>query len=352
MKKLVALLLAVVVAFGLTACSMGSDTTPVASQGTSASAGTESETSVAPDAGTTAKTAETGKDLNFVIIPKCVHEWFDAVNQGAQQQAKVLSEQLGVNVNVDYRAPSSADVTEQNTILEQAAATMPSGIALDPVDYEGSKAIIEEIQNMGIPVMLFDAVVDGSGLSSVGNDFAEQATLEAKKLVELLGGKGKVAVMHGVTTAATHIERYDAHMAVLKQYPDIQIIDGGASSDDVQTAQQQAAAVIAANPDLAGYLCVDGAAPIGISAAIEEAGKQGQITFVGAENLAQILQYIKDGTIVCSYSTMPQMQGSMAVLMMWEMSVGQDIPAFVDTGILYIDKNNVDEWISIVNGDK
>ena len=21
-------------------------------------------------------------DLNFVIIPKCVHEWFDAVNQG------------------------------------------------------------------------------------------------------------------------------------------------------------------------------------------------------------------------------------------------------------------------------
>ena len=76
--------------------------------------------------------------------------------------------------------------------------------------------------------------------------------------------------------------------------------------------------------------------------------RPGEITFVGAENLAQILQYIKDGTMVCSYSTMPQMQGSMATLMLWEMSCGQDIPNFVDTGILYIDQNNVDEWIEIV----
>lgn len=125
--------------------------------------------------------------------------------------------------------------------------------------------------------MLFDAVVEDSGLSSVGNDFKQQAEMEAEKLVELLDGKGKVAVMHGVTTSATHIERYEGHMQVLEKYPDIEVIDGGASSDDVQTAQQQAAAVIAANPDLDGYLCVDGAAPIGISAAIEEAGKPGKL---------------------------------------------------------------------------
>lgn len=117
-------------------------------------------------------------------------------------------------------------------------------LQLTQVDYEGSKSVIEEVQAMGIPVMLFDAVVEDSGLSSVGNDFKQQAEMEAEKLVELLDGKGKVAVMHGVTTSATHIERYEGHMEVLKKYPDIEIIDGGASSDDVQTAQQQAAAVI------------------------------------------------------------------------------------------------------------
>ncbi len=340
MKKVLALVLAALMLVGLCACAA-----PAEQGGGQESGGQESG---GQESGGQQGGAAAGGDLTFVIIPKAVHEWFDAVNQGAEAQAKALSEQLGVNVKVDYRAPSSADVTEQNTILEQAAATKPTGIAIDPVDYEGSKAVIEEIRGMGIPVMLFDAVVEGSGLSSVGNNFYEQAQMEAEKLAELLGGKGKVAVMHGVTTAATHIERYEGHMDTLKKYPDIEIIDGGASSDDVQTAQQQAAAVIAANPDLNGYLCVDGAAPIGISAAIEEANKQGQITFVGAENLAQILQYIKNGTMICSYSTMPQMQGSMTVLMLWQMSIGQDIPSFVDTGILYIDKDNVDEWIEIV----
>lgn len=330
-KKLTAILLTAAMVFGLVGCSTEN---------------TESDKTAKQSETQTKDTSK--KELNYVIIPKCVHEWFDAVNQGAVSQADVLSEQLGVKVNADYRAPSTADVTEQNTILEQAAATKPDGIAIDPIDYEGSKTVIEEIQSMGIPVMLFDAVVEGSGLSSVGNNFKQQAMLEAEKLVELLGEKGKVAVMHGVTTAPTHIERYEGHMEVLKKYPGIEIIDGGASSDDVQTAQQQAAAVIAANPDLDGYLCVDGAAPIGISAAIEEAGKKGDITFVGAENLAQILQYIKNGTMVCSYSTMPQMQGSMAILMLWQMTMGQDIPEFVDTGILYIDKENVDEWIQIV----
>ncbi len=59
---------------------------------------------------------ETGKDLTFVILPKCVHPWFDEVNKGAQKQAEALSKQLGVKVKVDYRAPETADVAEQNTV--------------------------------------------------------------------------------------------------------------------------------------------------------------------------------------------------------------------------------------------
>ena len=124
-----------------------------------------------------------------MIIPKCVHEWFEAVNYGAREEAKALSEKLGIQIKIDYRAPSTAEITEQNSVLEQVAATKPDGIAIDPIDYEGSKQIIEEIQDQGIPVVLFDSAVEGSGLTAVGNDFAEQAELEAKKLAQLLGEK-------------------------------------------------------------------------------------------------------------------------------------------------------------------
>ncbi len=294
--------------------------------------------------------ANAAEDMTFVIVPKCVHAWFDEVNKGAVAEAEVLSEQLGVEVKIDYRAPQTADVVEQNSTLEQAAATHPDGIALDPVDYEGSKAVIEEIQAQGIPVILFDAPSpEGSGLTSVGNDFAEQASLAAEKLVEILGEEGgKVAVMQGAPSAPNHAERYEAHLAVLAKYPQIEVIEGGIDNDNIETAQQQAAAVMAANPDLKGFLNCD-ACGSGVAAAIEEAGKAGEVKFVSMDNLIEILNYVKSGTITATSSTIPQMQGSMSVLMMWQASLGIEIPAKVDTGIAYIDETNIDEWIAMVS---
>lgn len=293
--------------------------------------------------------AQEKKDLTFVIVPKVVAAWFDEVNKGAQQQADLLSEQLGVNVTIDYRAPETAGVVEQNRVLEQAAATQPDGIAIDPVDFEGNRAVIEEIQNQGIPVVIFDAMApEDSGLTSIGNDFAEQAIIAAERLVNLIGEEGQVAVMQGVPSAPNHNQRYEAYISYLEQFPNIEIIDGGISNDSVEEAQQQASAVIAANPDLKGYLMSDAAAPVGIAQAVEEAGKAGQIQIVGLENLIDILALVKSGTIDSTSNTRPYVQGSQSVLMLWQLSLGVDIPKFVDTGIDIVDQDNVDEWIEIM----
>lgn len=343
-KKFLSLMLAFTM-FASMAAGCNSGTTGNAA-GSKEAAGTATADSAAE---TVSTAAASGKDLTFVIVPKCVHPWFDEVNKGAQKQADALSKQLGVKVTIEYRAPETADVAEQNTVLEQAAVTKPDGIAVDPLDYEGNKAVIEEIQAQGIPVILFDAPApEGSGLTSVGNDFAEQATIAADKLAELIGGEGKVAVMQGVPTAPNHAERYQAHLDALAKYPNIEVIEGGIDNDSVQEAQSQAAAVLAANPDLKGYLNCD-ACGSGIAAAVEEAGKAGQVTVVTMDNLIEILEYVKTGTITATSSTIPQMQGSMSVLMLWQKSIGIDIPKVVDTGIAYIDSSNIDEWINLVS---
>ncbi len=336
MKRLLSVFVAAVMTGALLAgCGGGAEQAPQAG----GNASTPGETTTAP----------VGKDLTFVIVPKVVHAWFDEVNKGAQLQADALSKQLGVQVTIDYRAPQTADVAEQNTVLEQAAATRPDGIALDPLDYEGNRAVIEEIRNQGIPVILFDAPApEGSDLTSVGNDFAEQARIAADKLAELINGEGKVAVMQGVPTAPNHAERYQSHLDTLAKYPGIQVIDGGIDNDSVEEAQTQAAAVLAANPDLKGYLNCD-ATGSGLAAAVEEAGKAGTVKVVTMDNLIEILQYVKTGTITATSSTIPQMQGSMAVLMMWQASIGMEIPKVVDTGVAYIDGGNIDEWIELVS---
>lgn len=299
--------------------------------------------------GKPAEKAEGGKagkaeDMTFVVVPKCVHAWFDEVNKGAQKEADLLSEQLGVEVKIDYRAPESAEVSEQNSTLEQAAATNPTAILLDPVDYDGSADIIKEIQDRDIPVILFDAPSpEGSGLTSVGNDFSEQATIAVEMLVEEMGTSGKVAVMQGAPTAPNHAERYQAHLDALAKYPDIEVIDGGIDNDNVETAQSQAAAVLAANPDLTGYLNCD-ACGSGVAAAIEEKGMQDKVTFVAMDNLIEILDYVKSGTITATSSTLPQEQGMYAVL------PGHDKPHVSAAIPVLMKKKQVGQRVVVIGG--
>jgi ribose transport system substrate-binding protein len=292
------------------------------------------------------RTRKMARILRFVIIPKVAHPWFDEVNKGAHAQAEILSRELGVEVVVDYRPPSIADVVEQTAILENAATTRASGIAVDPVDAVGNMPVIQRIRDQGIPVVLFDSPSPDGSITSVGNDFAQQGVIAAERLVKLIGYAGKVAVMQGYPTAPNHKERYEAQMEVLKKYPSITVVDGGVDNDDIETARQEAASVLASHPDLRGYLCCDSSGPIGIATAIKEAGKAGQVKVVSMDGIKPILDAIEEGIIDSSSATIPTMQGSMSVLMLWQASLGVRMPRAVDTGIDVITQENVDGYLA------
>ena len=285
------------------------------------------------------------KDFRFVIVPKVVHPWFDEVNKGAKEEANLLGKQLGVKIVVDYVAPTTADVTEQNSILERVATTKPDGITVDPLDASGNRQVFIEIMRRGIKLMTFDSPPPPDlGIGGVGNNFTQQANIAAEMLLKLVGYKGEIAVMQGFPTAPNHKERYDAHLAYLKKFPNVKIIDGGIDNDSINTAQQQAAAVLASHPNLVGYLNCD-ATSAGIAAAIREAGKVGKVRAVLMDSLHDEVMMVKEGIIDGLSATKPREQGALAVLMLYQAAIGGRTPYWVDTGIDVITKANVDEWL-------
>lgn len=285
------------------------------------------------------------RTLRFVIIPKVAHPWFEEVYSGARAQAEILSSELGAEVVIDYMPPSVCDVAEQNRLLENAARSHPSGIAVDPVDALGHMTAINLIRDQGIPVVLFDSPSPDGSITSIGNNFAQQGIIAAERLAKLIGHTGKVAVMQGYPTAPNHKERYEAQMEVLKKYPGITVVDGGIDNDDIETARQQALSVLDSNPDLGGYLCCDASGPIGIATAIREAGKTGKVKVVSMDGIKPILDAIQEGVINSSSATIPKMQGSMSVLMLWQASLGVQLPQAIDTGIDVITQENVDRYL-------
>ena len=78
-----------------------------------------------------------------------------------------------------------------------------------------------------------------------------------------------------------------------------------------------------------------------------EAGKVGKVKVVGMDGIKPILEAIKEGVIESSVSTIPRMQGSISILMLWQVSLGIQIPQRIDTGIDVITKENVDSFLSL-----
>jgi ribose transport system substrate-binding protein len=284
--------------------------------------------------------------LRFVIVPKVAHPWFDEVNKGAQAEAEILSSQGRASIMVEYLPPATAGTAEQNAVLERVVATRPDGVAVDPVDALHHMTAIQLAAASGIRVVLFDSPSPNASLTSVGNDFSDQGFVAAARLVNLIAHSGKVAIMQGYPSAPNHRQRYEAQLEVLREHPGVTIVDGGIDNDDIDTARRQASAVLETNPDLSGYLCCDAAGPIGIAAALREAGKVGQVKVVGMDALKPTLDAIKEGVIDSSAATKPRMQGAMSVLMLWQASLGVQLPQAIDTGIDMITRENVDQYLA------
>jgi len=346
MKKIVIALAIVCITATMIFAGVGcsSNTTAAASETTAAGNETTAVASETTAAGNETTTAA-GKELTIALVPKVVHPWFDIVNIGAQEMAKTLSENTTTKVTVNYIAPAIADVAEQNTILQQAAATQVDGIIIDPLDVDGSAQIFEEIKAQGILITLFDLspFADWTSVCSTDVDMVE---FELTRLMKLIGEKGKVAVMQGFPTAPSHKQRYDLFIKRLaEEYPNVTVVDGGVDNDNMETARQQASSTIAANPDLAGYIVCDAAGPVGVGQAIKEAGKVGEIQCVGIGEMTSILDLVKEGALESTVYIYPDMQGSYSVLLHYMHSLGITIPKMVDMGVSYIDKTNVDQYL-------
>ncbi|MDI6652954.1 substrate-binding domain-containing protein [Gluconobacter japonicus] len=289
-----------------------------------------------------AQAADSSTPLRFVLIPKVVHPWFDKLNTGAHAAADMIAKTTGQKIEIEYRAPQTADVSSQNDIIERAIATHPDGLILDLLDEKGNRATMDEAIEQKIPMTVFDSLPpEGMNITAVGADFCEQGTIAAERLATLIGKKGEVAIMMGVPTAPNHTLRAECEKKVFAKYPDIKVVATGIDNDSIETGQKQASAIMQAHPNLAGWVACDASGPVGIGQAIRESGKAGKVQEVGLDNLNDMLQLIKDGVAESTASSRPEMQGYWAVVSAWQSAMGQKTPKYIDTGIDVITKKSL-----------
>jgi len=215
---------------------------------------------------------EKAKKWRVMVVPKATaNEFWLTVYAGALK----VAEELG-NVEVIWKGPEKEDdYIKQIELVENAKKLGADGIVLAPVDSKVLISPVEKAIDQEIPVVIIDSALDSKRtVSFVATDNYHGGVLAAKRMAEVLGGKGNVIVLRHMIGSESTEQREQGFLETIARYPEIKVLSqnqyAGATAE---TARQTAQTLIKNYRDeVDGIFCTNEQSTMGMLKALEEAG--------------------------------------------------------------------------------
>lgn len=258
--------------------------------------------------------------------------------------AQMAADAAGAKLNV--QGPEKFDATLQTPLLAAVVQSKPDAILIAPNDRTAMIGPIQEAVDAGIAVFTVDTKIESDiALANIASDNIEGGRMAAKALADLIGGKGSVFVESVKAGVSTTDQRQQGFEEGLKDYPDIKYLGTQFNNDDPTTAASQTAAMLQANPDLAGIFGANLFGAQGAATAVREAEKQGQVKIVGFDAGPQQVQDLKNSIVDVLIAQHPYDIGLKAVQMAVDYLNTKTAPTekVVGTGYTVVTRDNVSD---------
>jgi ribose transport system substrate-binding protein len=282
-----------------------------------------------------------GKVLTIAVIPKgMTHEFWKAIHAGAAQAA----EEFGVEII--WKGPQKEDDrAQQITVVEDVLSRGVDGIVLAPLDDRALVRPVQDAMRDKIPVIIIDSGLQGRDyVSFVATDNYRGGVLGARRLGELLGGKGRIFLIRYQEGSASTMERERGFLETVKQeFPDLALLvkDQYAGST-TETAYQLAENLLGRFPDVEGIFCPNESSTFGTLRALQESKLAGRVKFVGFDSSPKLVQALRDRHLHGLVLQNPVKMGYLGVKMMVQHLRGEAVEALVDTGVTVATPENMD----------
>ncbi|HET7238463.1 MAG TPA: ABC transporter substrate-binding protein [Terrimicrobiaceae bacterium] len=229
-----------------------------------------------------------------VSIPAATHGWTGGVVYWANQAKKELEKEhpgLKITVKTAGSPPEQA-----NQLQDLLTATKINTLVVLPFESASLTKPVAQLKSKGVYVTVVDrGLTDTSAQDAyVAGDNKAFGTVSGEYLAKALNGKGNVVVLRGIPTEIDN-ERVGGFNAVMKNYPDIKILDakhGNWNRDDAFKVMQDFLtrfnhidAVWASDDDMA----------VGVLKAIEEAKRNDIKIVLGGAGAKGMVKNLIDG---------------------------------------------------------
>jgi ribose transport system substrate-binding protein len=287
-------------------------------------------------------------EFQIAVIPKgTTHEYWKSINAGAVKAQRELKAK-GTDVTIIWKGPLLEDDREQQIqVVENFVGRGVSAIVLAPLDNRALVAPVEDAVNAGIPVIVIDSgLLSSKPSSTVATDNRKGGRIGAKRLGELLGGKGRVIMLRYEVGSASTEEREAGFMEVMKSdFPGIELIStdqyGGATRETAYKASQNLLNRFGERTD--GIFAPNESTASGMLLAIREQGMAGKVKFVGFDANEQLVDGLKQGDVQGLVVQDPVKMGYLGVLTAVEVLQHKKVETSIDTGVGLVTKETMDD---------
>lgn len=274
-----------------------------------------------------------------VISKGFQHQFWQAVKSGAEKAA------VDLNATISFEGPENeSQVDKQMEMLQAALDKKPAAICFAALDSQAAIPLLERAKAENIPVVGFDSGVDSDiPVTTAATDNLAAAAEAAKKMAELIGDSGEVAVIAHDQTSRTGIDRVKGFTdEITANHPNITIVDTQYGGGDQLKSTDLAKAIIQSHPDLKGFFGANEGSAIGVLNGVTESGAAGRITVIGYDSGKQQMDAIRAGTEAGAITQDPIGIGYKCVESAVKAINGETLPKTIDTGFHYYDKTNID----------
>ncbi len=310
MKRILALLLSLVMAFSLVGCRIVID-------------GEEGSKKANAANGSIGLSVSTQNNPFFVTLA---------------DGAKKAANDAGVDITV---ADAGDDATKQVSDIEDLVSAGVSVLIVNPVDSDAVTGAVEAAMAKGVKVISVDRAVNGVEIDcQIASDNVAGAELATQYIVDTLGEGVKVAELVGVSGASAAIDRSQGFHNVADAKLDV--VASQTADFDRTKGMSVMENMLQANGDIKGVFAANDEMALGAVEAISGAGKD--ILVVGFDATDDAIEAIKAGRMGATIAQQPELIGSTAVDNAIKLMNGETIEKSIPVEVTLVTADNVDTF--------
>ena len=227
------------------------------------------------------------------VIPKgTAHVFWQSVHAGAVAAGR----EFKVEILWDG-PPNETDYSRQLEIFDSMLNRHVDGVVVAAADKTTLNASLARASREKTPVVVFDSGVDSQDyISFVATNNYKAGQMAGRKLGELLGGKGTVAMIQNAPGSFSTMERERGFKdAISQEFKGIEFVAEQYSMSNRAKGMSATENILTAHPKLDGLFASSEPSAVGAAQAVKSRGLAGKLKFVGFDASEGMLEDLSGG---------------------------------------------------------